>query len=215
MDFFSTFVSYNFLCWLYVLLIRLRGGEVELNPGPKRNTVQTLSICHWNLNSICAHNFAKLTLLRAYVSVCKFDIICLSETYLDDENLEISGYYLIRSDEPSNIKHGGVCIYYKNFLPLKVTDVLLLEECIAFDLIISNKLCSFVALYRSPSQSQDDFAAFSDNLEMTLDFVSKKNPFLLVVLGDFNAKLSGMIKIPALLKEFLLKVSRHSLDYIK
>ena len=25
---------------------------------------------------------------------------------------------------------------------------------------------------------------------MTLDFVSKKNPFLLVVLGDFNAKLS-------------------------
>ena len=169
-------------------------GDVELNPGPKRNTVQTLSICHWNLNSICAHNFAKLTLLRAYVSVHKFDIICLSETYLDysidDENLEISGYYLIRSDHPSNIKSGGICIYYKNFLPLKVTDVRLLEECTAFDLIISNKLCSFVALYRSPSQSQDDFATLSDNLKLTLDFVSKKNPFLLVVLGDFNAKLS-------------------------
>ena len=169
-------------------------GDVGLNPEPKRNTVQTLSICHWNLNSICAHSFAKLTLLRAYVSVRKFDIICLSETYLDysidDENLEISGYYLIRSDYPSNIKRGGICIYYKNFLPLKVTDVRLLEECIAFGLIISNKLCSFVALYRSPSQSQDDFATFSDNLEMTLDFVSKKNPFLLVVLGDFNAKLS-------------------------
>ena len=190
---FSTFVSYNFLRWLYVLLITL-SGDVELNPGPKRNTVQTLSICHWNLSSICAHNFAKLTLLRAYVSVRKFDIICLSETYLDysidDENLEISGYYLIRSDHPSNIKRGGICIYYKNFLPLKVTDVRLLEECIAFDLIISNKLCSFVALYRSPSQSQDDFATFSDNLELTLDFVSKKKPFLLVVLGDFNAKLS-------------------------
>ena len=118
----------------------------------------------------------------------------MSETYLDysidDENLEISGYYLIRSDHPSNIKRCGICIYYKNFLPLKVTDVRLLEECIAFDLIISNKLCSFVALYRSPSQCQDDFATFSDNLEMTLDFVSKKNPFLLVVLGDFNAKLS-------------------------
>ena len=85
---------------------------------------------------------------------------------------------------------GSICMHYKNFLPLKVTDVRLLEECIAFDLIISNKLCSFVALYRSPSQSQDDFATFSDNLEMTLDFVSKKNPFLLVVLGNFNAKLS-------------------------
>ena len=82
------------------------------------------------------------------------------------------------------------CVYYKSFLPLIVSGVHLLEECIIFDLIISNKLCSFVALYRSPSQSQDDFATFSDNFEMTLDLVSKKNPFLIVVLGDFNAKLS-------------------------
>ena len=111
-------------------------GDVELNPGPKRKAAQTLSMCHWNLNSICAHNFAKLSLLRAYVSVHKFDIICLSETYLDssidDVSLEISGYYLIRSDHPSNKKRGGICIYYKNFLPLKVTAVRLLEECIAF-----------------------------------------------------------------------------------
>ena len=66
-----------------------------------------------------------------------------------------------------------------------------IEECIAFDLIISNKLSSFVALFRSPSQSQDDFATFSDNFERTLDLVSKKSAVLLVVLGDFNAKLSG------------------------
>ena len=169
-------------------------GDVALNPGPKRNAAQILSICHWNLSSICAHNFDKLSLFIAYVSVHKFDIICLSQTYLhsstDDESLEISGYFLIHSDHPSNKKRGGICIHYKNLLPLKVTDVRLLEECIAFDLIISNKLCSFVALYRSPSQSQDDFATFSDNFEMTLDLVSKKNPFLIVVLGDFNAKLS-------------------------
>ena len=53
----------------------------------------------------------------------------------------------------------------------------------------SKKCCNFVALYRPPSQSQDDFAIFSDNSEITLDLVSKKNPFLHVVLGDFNAKL--------------------------
>ena len=47
-----------------------------------------------------------------------------------------------------------------------------------------------VALYRSPSQSHDDFATFSDNFEMTQDLVSKKNPFLIIVLSDFNAKLS-------------------------
>ena len=41
----------------------------------------------------------------------------------DNESLEISGYYLIQSDHPSNKKHGGICIYYKNSLPLKVNDV--------------------------------------------------------------------------------------------
>ena len=50
--------------------------------------------------------------LGAYVSVHKFDIICLSETYLDfsvdDESLKILGYYLIRSDHPLNKKRGGI-----------------------------------------------------------------------------------------------------------
>ena len=78
----------------------------------------------------------------------------------------------------------------KSFLPLKVTGVRFLEECISFDLIISNKLCSFIGLYRSSSQSQVDLATFSDNFEMTLDLVLKETPFLLVVLGDFNSQLS-------------------------
>ena len=58
---FSTFVACNLLCWLYILLIIL-SGDVELNPGCKRKAAQALSACHWNLNSICAHNFTKLSL---------------------------------------------------------------------------------------------------------------------------------------------------------
>ena len=137
-----------FVSFIYFLITL--SGDVELNPGSKRNAAQTPSICHWNVNGICAHIFAKLSHLRAYLSVHKFDIICLSGTYLDssidDGSLEILGYYSIRSDHPFNKKRGGICIYYKNLLPLKVTAARLLEECIAFHLIISNKLCSFVAL---------------------------------------------------------------------
>ena len=73
-----TLVSFNLLHWLFILR-----RDAELNPGPKRNAAETLSICHWNLNSICALHFAKLHLLRAYVSVHKFNIICLSKTYYD------------------------------------------------------------------------------------------------------------------------------------
>ena len=62
---FSTFVSCNFLRWLYIRLTTL-SGDVELNSGPKHNTAQTLSIGNWYLNSICAHKFAKLSFKSLY-----------------------------------------------------------------------------------------------------------------------------------------------------
>ena len=31
--------------------------------------------------------------------------------------------HLARTDNPPNTKRGGVCIYYHNFLPLKVIDI--------------------------------------------------------------------------------------------
>ena len=129
------------LPWLYSLLILLI-GDVELNPGPKRASTSNASICHWNLNSISAHNYTKLFLLKAYIAIHKFDIICLSETYLgssttsDDDGLAISGYNLIRSDHPSSNKRSCVWIYYKNFLPLRVLSIQYLQECINFELNI-------------------------------------------------------------------------------
>ena len=106
--------------WFYSLLLLL-SGDVKLNPGPKCNSRNAFSICHWNLNSISAHNYAKVFLLKAYIAVHKFDVICISETYLDsstpsdNNNLEISGYTLVCSDHSSNIERGGVCIYQKAF----------------------------------------------------------------------------------------------------
>ena len=179
--------------WLQILLVLL-SDDIEINPGPKRTPKASLSICHWNLNSISAHNYVKLSLLRAYLAFHNFDIICLSETYLnssnspDDETLEISGYNLVRSDHPLNSKRGGVCIYYKNYLPLRIISVNYLSECINFEIMIGNKICNFITLYRSPSQNQDDFQAFIDNLEMNLETLAQRNPFLMVVIGDFNAK---------------------------
>ena len=38
-----------------------------------------------------------------------------------------------------------------------------------FELKIGEKLCSFFRLYRSPSQTQDEFDKFTDNLELHLD----------------------------------------------
>ena len=54
--------------------------------------------------------------------------------------------------------------------------------------MISEKQCTFIALYRSPSDDQDKFDSFSKNLEITLDKPALKKPFMLVVIGDLNAK---------------------------
>ena len=116
----------------------------------------------------------------------------MSETYLDsstpsdDKNLEIPGYGLIWADHPSNSKRGGVCVYYRNSLPLRILHIFYLQECIVFELKIGNK---FISLYRSPNQTQDEFETFTNNLDLILDRIFETNPFLVIALGDFNAKL--------------------------
>ena len=87
-----------------------------------------------------------------------------------------------------NVKLGGICIYYKISLPLKVKNIHYLQEYINFEIKIIDKLCNFITLYRPPNQCQDDFESFMNNFELSLDSVMVNYPFLTVVLGDFNAK---------------------------
>ena len=58
---FSAFAMFYVVCiyllpvkWLYKVFLTLLSGDVEINPGPRRNTHETFSICHWNLNSLLA-----------------------------------------------------------------------------------------------------------------------------------------------------------------
>ena len=101
------------------LNLLLQHGEIETNPGPRGNHSQYFSFCHWKLNSLPAHNYAKVSLLQAFNAIHKFDLICLSESYLnssitmDEKSLIIDGYKFISADHPSDTKRGGVCIYHK------------------------------------------------------------------------------------------------------
>lgn len=139
-------------------------GDIEKNPGP--NDWHNLSVCHWNLNSIAAHNFSKLSALQAYNSTHNFDIICLSETFLDssyssqDEALVLKGYKFIRADNPSNTKRGGVCIYHKEYLPIKILNISQLLECLVCEFKYKDEKCFIVTLYRSPSQTDHEFETF-------------------------------------------------------
>ena len=66
-------LSCNIITFLHVCFNRRRcsslillSGDIKTSPGSTRSSRKCFSICHWNLNSITALNFAKLSLLTAY-----------------------------------------------------------------------------------------------------------------------------------------------------
>ena len=63
-----------------------------------------------------------------------------------------------------------------------------------FELMVLDKLCNFISLYKSPSQSQDLFISFKENLELNLESAVQNISFLVVLLGDFNTKSSNWCK---------------------
>ena len=62
----------NVMLWYFFRLLKL-SGDVEFNAGPKLDSSQNFSICHWNLNSMSGHNYSKISLLTAYISIHDFD----------------------------------------------------------------------------------------------------------------------------------------------
>ena len=95
----ATYIRHIWVCSILITL----SGDTEKNPGPSPSSYDKFSICHWNLNSISAHNFIKISLLRECV-------LTLSETYLDssissnNNNLTIPSYDVYRADHPSTRK---------------------------------------------------------------------------------------------------------------
>ena len=83
-----------------------------------------------------------------------------------------------------------------------------------FDLKIGSKLFTIVSLYRSPSQSADEYENFLNKLNLTMESITQKNPFLTVVIGEVNARSSKWwmddkatqegLKIDNLLSQFSL-----------
>ena len=161
---FYHYVEGVYITLLFIFALLLCHEDIEINPGPKKFKKNSLSVCHWNLTSLSAHNFLKLRQLKAYILIYKHDFICLSETYLDssisDSLLEIDGYDLIRSDHPNDIKRGGVCIYFKESLHVRAINIPYLKEALLLEMTYNNKKVIVSVIYRSPSQNNCEFDSF-------------------------------------------------------
>ena len=56
----STTKHPNIILFICIVNLLCRCGDIEANPGPKYS-----SFCHWNLNSLTAHDSIKISLLQA------------------------------------------------------------------------------------------------------------------------------------------------------
>ena len=106
----------------------------------------------------------------------------------DDDNLRIPGYKLIRVDHPLDQKRGGICIYHKDFLPIKVNNESNLKECLNFNLSVNGTQYNIILIYGLPSQSSEEFHTFLTNFELMLDNIANRSPFLSIIIDNFNGR---------------------------
>ena len=73
----------------------------------------------------------------------------------------IDGYNLIRSDYPSDSKKGGVCIYYKEHIPLiKRDDICTLDNCLVTEIRSQREKCFWTCIYRPPGWNNEELKIF-------------------------------------------------------
>ena len=109
------FELYNviYLPWFNIIL--LCSGNIHPNPDPVANQ---FNFCHWNLNGLMAHDKFKITLIKAYNAVYHYDVITISETFLNskinDSDICMQGFShdVFCKDHPNDTSRGGVgCIF--------------------------------------------------------------------------------------------------------
>ena len=119
-------------------------SDIHPNPGPVNNVSGGfLSFCNWNLNTLSKDNFHRITLLEAHNTNHNYDIISLCETSLND-NIQVHdnalpGYKFHPCNHPDGDRSGGVGIFYKESLPLRIRQDLSLDECIVSEMIFGRK----------------------------------------------------------------------------
>ena len=162
----------------------------------RRNYFSVLSLNIQSLNS-------KFNELVGFIQILNnkslhFDVICLQESWLSDEDdykmFEISNYKLYKKNFERNCSiHGGLVIYVRD--EIQVTKV----ECIMNKLTYEglaitirtqeNKKIKLINIYRPP---RDNFYEFINDYVPTI-FNQLENINEVIITGDFNLNLLNVI----------------------
>ena len=176
-------------------LLLLRCGDVHPNPGPTFVN-KSITVCHANVQSLYlkseTYKRRKIDEIeQVLIKDLHYDIICLSETWLNDQIkdilVDIEGYKIHRKDR-SDHRACGAGMYITQAIPNRRayelefpnTDLLWVE------LHLNHKKILVGACYRPPGQSQDEVAQFMSDFEDSIDLAFQQKPESIFLLGDIN-----------------------------
>ena len=124
-----------------------------------------------------------------------FDMFGVCESMLtgniSNEDILINGFSPdpFRSDKAPNIRNGGVCLYFKESLPIKNRcDLAILAETIVAEIKFNKKKIFIVLSYCHPNMPNNEFAEYMCLLENIYESIRKENPTVSILCRDFNAK---------------------------
>ena len=177
---------------LFILSFLLILAGIEKNPVPP---MKNLSFAVWNLDSLPARDFARIPLIESFQAVNKLDFFGLCETALTEnipnEDILIEGFSPdpIRADKAFDTRNGGVCLYFRENLPIKPRpDLASIPETIVAEIKLNRKKIFFVLSYRHPNIPIDEFKNYVGSLESIYENINRENPSATVICGDFNAR---------------------------
>ena len=173
-----------------VTLLLLLSGDVHQNPGPNTDK-KCIEICHVNMRSLKPQTSTKLDELHSTVCIDKtFDIICISETWLDntimDSDIDLPDYKIFRKDR--NRHGGGVAIYVHDSLPVRKLNEFDINglELVCVELIHNNKKFIIACCYRPPGANLEESTEFLENFQTVYNLMLTFSPESVFILGDFN-----------------------------
>ena len=113
---------------------------------------------------------------------------CLNDT-IEIPKILLDNFTFINANNAANHRHGGVGLFYKNSLPLKVRDDLSFAESIVIELKIRRKSIFFTILYRSPAASHNspEFDKFLNDFKSLYSKINAEKPLAMFFTVDFNA----------------------------
>lgn len=76
------------------------------------------------------------------------------------------------------------------YLPLRVLNISQLKKYLVLEIKLNRKSIILSTLYRSPSQSSEEFENLLFKVWKQFTIITSKKPFLTCILGDFNVEWS-------------------------